>query len=153
EPSGDVPSVLPVAAVRWQLRHGPLDEGLRAAGRLLQERPGDVAILLPRLEAIWRHGRTDETERAARQILARHPRFLKPRLILGYLRASREACQEEGRDILRRALAEDPGRLVADRLLRDDPFLRDLGANVRELLPEPPITAPPEVEAALALWP
>ncbi|HEX5418251.1 MAG TPA: tetratricopeptide repeat protein, partial [Chloroflexota bacterium] len=78
-----VPAAPPVAVARWRLRHEPLETALDAVNTLLVSQPGNVAVALARAEALWRSERFDDAERACRQILTRHPHFLKPRLILG----------------------------------------------------------------------
>lgn len=155
ESTATEPSPAPaVAVIRWQLRHGDLENALDAVNQYLLTRPGDIYVLLGRAEALWKAGRRDEAERACRQILARHPRCLKPRLILGQLLASDRDREIEGVELLHAALIEDPGCSVARPLFRGRPcvlpFLTDdLDAPICDDL----LTGPPELEAALATLP
>src|SRR5205814_9497824 len=121
-----------------------------AAGRVLISCPGNIAVLIARLEALWRAGRDVEAERACRQILARHPRILKPRVILGQLLAADLDRRAEGLATIRAAFADDAGRSVAAKVLRGrDEWPSDLGSELILDVPGRLLSAPPEIEAAL----
>ncbi|HLH74760.1 MAG TPA: C25 family cysteine peptidase, partial [Chloroflexota bacterium] len=143
-----------VAVIRWQLRHGDLDRALDAVSRLMITRPGDVYLLLGRLEALWRAERFRDAERAARQLLARHPRFQKVRLIYGHLLTSDPERELLGLEMLHQAFASDPSATVAQALFRGasvHPPILSFDLNLD--LPSELTRTPTEVEAALGVLP
>ena len=143
-----------VAVIRWRLRHAHLDSALDAVDHYLLSRPGDILVLLARAEALWRAGRREASEQACRQVLARHPRFLKPRLILGQILSSDRRREIEGVEMLHDALVEDPGGLVATALFRDSTFSPPiLAADVFVSTPEEILVGPAEIEAAFDVIP
>jgi len=140
----------PVAVARWRLRHEPLENALDAANALLVSQPGNVAVAIARAEALWRHGRFDDAERACRQILTRHPRFLKPRLILGLILVSDPRREIEGVELLHLALADDPSGAVVGGLLVTQPItLPILGSELDLPISAEQLEPPPEFASAL----
>src|SRR5579884_460377 len=154
---GNVKALSPapsVAVVRWRLRHDTLDDALDAADEFLLTHPGDVRILLARAEALWRAGRRELAEQACRELLARHPRFLKPRLILGQILSADPRREIEGVELLHRALVEDPSGVVARPLFHDGSFAPPVLAEVIEIgIPGSLGAVPPDVRAALDVLP
>lgn len=144
----------PVAVVRWRLRHDTLDDALDAVDQVLLTRPGDVRVLLARAEALWRAGRRELAEQDCRQILARHPRFLKPRLILGQILSADPKREVDGVEMLHGALAEDLGGVVAKPLFRETTFAPPtLAEAVVVALPDDLASVPAEIDAALDVLP
>ena len=146
--------VPPVAVIRWQLRHGELERALDGVNRLLISRPADVYLLLERAEALWRVGRHTDAERTCRQLLARHPRFLKARLIQGHILACDLEREVVGVDMLHQAVALDPSATIARALFRGTSVRPPiLSFDVDVELPEGLQATPNEVEAALGVFP
>ena len=144
----------PAAVIRWQLRHGELEKALETVNRLLTSRPADVYLLLGRAEALWRANRYVDAERTCRQLLARHPRFLKVRLIQDHILACDPEREVLGVEMLHQAFAQDPSATVAQVLFRGTsvyPPILSFDLNVE--LPEGLQIAPNEVEAALGVLP
>lgn len=83
------------------------------------ERPDVEAALA---EALWRDGQEDEAAAYCREILARRPELLKPRLLLGYLLFA--AGQPDGEELWRAAAQGDPTLTVARSLFDILPPIR-----------------------------
>lgn len=150
----ELPDAPSIAVLRWHLRHGDLDRALDAASQMLVTRPGDVYVLLARAEALWRAGGAGDAERACRQILARHPRFLKPRLIAAMIAAADVSRELEGVDTLRTISVEDPSGSVATALFHGTSIELPVLAEDLDLdLPEHLARGPSEVEAAVGVFP
>ena len=149
------PSSAPsVAVIRWQLRHGDLEQAIDSADEHLLVRPGDLSVLMSRAEAFWRAGRLGDAEQACRQILARHPCVLKPRLILGQILSSDRSTEREGVEMLHAALVEDTGGVVVTPLFRGATFSPPILADdVSIQVPDHLRAGPPDIDAALAALP
>jgi tetratricopeptide (TPR) repeat protein len=144
----------PVAVARWLLRHGDLDDALARANRLLLDRPGDLLLLLAYAEALWRAGRYDRAEASCRQLLARSPRLLKPRLILGQIMAADRAREAQGVELLHRAMVEDPSGMIAEPLFQGTSFACPILARALPVdLPASLIEPPARLAEALAVLP
>ncbi len=150
----DLPPSPPVAVIRWQLRHGDLDRAISAADEYLMIRPGDIFVLLSRTEALWRSGRFEQAEQSCRQIIARHPRCLKARLILGQILSSNRSTEREGVETLHAAFVEDPGGVVVGPLFRGTSFSPPILADeITISVPDHLRAGPSELDAALAALP
>lgn len=150
----DLSPAPPVAVIRWQLRHGDLERAIDAADEYLLVRPGDPAVLLSRAEALWRSGRLGEAEPACHQILARHPRVLKARLILGQILSSDRSTECEGVEMLHAAFVEDPGGIVTTPLFRGTTFSPPILADEISIsVPDHLRAGPADIDAALASLP
>ncbi|MGH2459473.1 MAG: tetratricopeptide repeat protein [Chloroflexota bacterium] len=150
----DLSAAPPVAMIRWQLRHGDLERAIDAADEYLLVRPGDPSVLLSRAEALWRTGRRGDAESACHQILARHPRVLKARLILGQILASDRSTERDGVELLHAAFVEDPGGIVSTPLFRGTTFSPPVLADeISMSVPDHLRAGPTEIDAALASLP
>lgn len=148
----------PVAVVRWHLKNGEVERALELAGQILVGRPGEVLVLIARVEALWRAGRFADAERACRRLLARHPLFLKPRFILGHLLIVDAPRVVEGVEVLHAALADDAGGTIAAALFAPNPrnvwsvdglALPILGNELVLPMPDRLANAPFDVDQAL----
>ncbi|HVC33306.1 MAG TPA: C25 family cysteine peptidase, partial [Chloroflexota bacterium] len=144
----------PVAVVRWQLRHGDLETALDSVNQLLMTRPGDVYVMLAQAEASWRAGWREAADRLCRQLLARYPRCLKPRFILGEILSADPARESEGVELLHGALVDDPAGLIAAALFHETSInLPALAADVFVVVPDHLLVGPSEIDAALDAFP
>jgi tetratricopeptide (TPR) repeat protein len=152
---GDRTQTLPaaprLAVLRWQLRQPEVQPALDAASQYLFSHPGDVYVQIPRTEALWRAGRLVDAERSCRQLLVRHPRLLKPRLMLGQIWSADPQREAEGIELLRLAALHDTVGTVAAALFRGSPFAPPtLGADFSIDLPADLREPPAAVAAAMA---
>ncbi len=110
-----LPESTPLWQARQALRRDSPASALELTAAYLASKPGNLIALLLRVEAFWRAGDDPALRRLSRQLLARRPTLLKPRLLLAL--AAPVVSDSDRADALADLLVEDPSETILSRLV------------------------------------
>ncbi len=138
---------------RLYMRGDLLTQAIQEWETVLTGSPDRLDARTGLLEAYWREGLSDRVEQLARQILQDVPGCLKALLLLAHVASTKN--MQSAQDLLQRADALDPDRIMAHELF-SDLLVAQPNQPFQQLLNKPPVViaesfAQPRQEEAYAL--